>query len=128
MGTNYTEKDMHDLFQQDKELIAENVCQLINQIVESYSSNILVSYFHLSPVKIHLSFSLEGRLSSHSSSEEELLEWLISTVGIHFTEVSDAEIKYVNTEFLHKVFQKWWHPQLQFLKFQRAVFLSVFFC
>lgn len=128
MGTNYTEKDMHDLFQQDKELIAENVCQSINQIVESYSSNILVSYFHLSPVKIHLSFSLEGRLSSHSSSEEELLEWLISTVGIHFTEVSDAEIKYVNTEFLHKVFQKWWHPQLQFFKFQRAVFLSVFFC
>ena len=111
MGTNYTEKDMDDLFQQDKELIAESVCQSINQIVESYSSNILVSYFHLSPVKIHLSFSLEGRLSSHLSSEEELLEWLISTVGIHFTEVSDAEIKYVNAEFplnpLSTNFTKW---------------------
>jgi len=61
--------------------------------VNSQSSNLLLEYLHLSPIKIHLSFSLEGRLSSSKSSEEELLEWLISTVGIHFTDISDAEIK-----------------------------------
>ena len=96
LGTHIKEADTMKLFKQDQSLVKQDIGESIQGVIESYSSNILVGYFHLSPVKIHLSFSLEGRLRTAATSEEEILEWLISTVGIHFTDISDAEIKYVH--------------------------------
>ena len=68
--------------------------QLVNTLLGSHSSNLLLNYFHLSPVKIHLSFSIESH-KVEANTNSELFEWLVSAIGIHFTDVSDIVIKYV---------------------------------
>ncbi|XP_057314177.1 intermembrane lipid transfer protein VPS13A-like isoform X2 [Hydractinia symbiolongicarpus] len=85
----------HTQFLQDNAFVKESVEESLRMVLESKSSQMLISYFHLSPVKIHLSFSMDDELneSSKSSSNDELLQWFISTIGIQFTDISDAVIK-----------------------------------
>ena len=97
LRTDIMEENRLSLFEEDTKFSKESIMKSVNAILESQSTKMLIEYFHLSPVKIHLSFSLEGQgqPSEKKSSEEDLLEWLISTIGIHFTDISDAEIKLV---------------------------------
>lgn len=83
------------LYEQDINLVSVNTQEMIDQILLSQSTKVLMLYFHLSPIKIHLSVTLENQSSRmNKSTETYFLEWLMSTVGIHFTDISDAVIKY----------------------------------
>lgn len=95
MRNSSTALSGHTQFLQDNAFVKESVEESLRMVLESKSSQMLISYFHLSPVKIHLSFSMDDELneSSKSSSNDELLQWFISTIGIQFTDISDAVIK-----------------------------------
>lgn len=84
-----------NFYEEDRKLVGESTQETIEQILVSQSTKVLMLYFHLSPIKIHLSFSLEnqGESSGSMSIEGNFLELLISTVGIHLTDISDAVIK-----------------------------------
>ena len=82
--------DYRKYYQEDIKMLKESVEESIEKILVTQSTKILMCYFHLSPIKVHLSFSLEG---SSTANEDYLFEWFISTIGIHFTDISDAVIK-----------------------------------
>uniref|UniRef100_A0A7M5UBR4 Intermembrane lipid transfer protein VPS13-like C-terminal domain-containing protein n=2 Tax=Clytia hemisphaerica TaxID=252671 RepID=A0A7M5UBR4_9CNID len=85
-----TAHDYHKYYEEDIKMLKESVEESIEKILVTQSTKILMCYFHLSPIKIHLSFSLEG---NSTANEDYLFEWFISTIGIHFTDISDAVIK-----------------------------------
>lgn len=84
-----------NFYEEDVKLVQESTQETIEHVLLSQSTKVLMLYFHLSPIKIHLSFSLEKQVDGTNTSREAngLLELLISTVGIHFTDISDAVIK-----------------------------------
>jgi len=85
--------DYQRLYQEDVAMLKESVEDTIGKILATQSTRVFMSYFHLSPIKLHLSFSLEGKIRDQASTEDYFIEWLISTIGIHFTDISDAVIK-----------------------------------
>lgn len=99
-STQTSAHDYHKYFIEDTKILKESIEQSIDQILTTQSAKIMMCYFHLSPIKLHLSFSLEGDIKDHTSAESYFLEWFISTIGIHFTDISDAVIKYVPLSFI----------------------------
>ena len=91
--------DYQKLYQEDAAMLTESIKETIDNILVSQSTRIFMCYFHLSPIKLHLSFSLEGKIGERASTEDYFLEWLISTIGIHFTDISDAVIKLLSDLF-----------------------------
>ncbi|XP_065685047.1 intermembrane lipid transfer protein VPS13A isoform X3 [Hydra vulgaris] len=87
-----TNKNEITLLVDDMKVVQKSEEQAVIELLGSHSSNLVLNYFHLSPIKIHLSFSIESR-KVDTNINLALLEWLVSTIGIHFTDVSDIVIK-----------------------------------
>ncbi|XP_065669588.1 intermembrane lipid transfer protein VPS13A isoform X8 [Hydra vulgaris] len=89
---NKSNKNELTLLVDDVKVAQKSEEQAVIELLGSHSSNLVLNHFHLSPIKVHLSFSIESR-KVDTNINLALLEWLVSTIGIHFTDVSDIVIK-----------------------------------
>lgn len=84
-------------FQSDL-LVAQRSLREVGTIIgTSEASKIFFEYLHLSPLKLHVSFSLNG--VAHVAHEvpstftSDILDFFLSSVGVTLTEVKDVELR-----------------------------------
>lgn len=89
--------------QKDLILVRQSLKEATSVLISSRPQKIFFEYIHLSPLKLHLSFSLggtahlttfSGSVVPHSNSlRSDIVDFFLNSVGVTLTEIKNVELK-----------------------------------